>query len=214
MAPDLNFIPAALVDHVEVLTGGASAVYGSDAIAGVVNFIMRKDFEGVEIDGQYSINTTGNTNSTHGFTLASLQAAIGTPPAPADWWGGSNADATVIFGVNTDNGKGNITAYLGYKNTKPVAGKERDFSNCTLGTNFVNKLNCQGSSNLNRWISFDNLFGGRPSLIGTISKPAPAPRVRATSCPTPARSIRSSTSARRRPAAAEHPLYCGIRRTL
>ncbi|HEY3637818.1 MAG TPA: TonB-dependent receptor plug domain-containing protein, partial [Rhizomicrobium sp.] len=42
--PDLNDIPAALVDHVEVLTGGASAVYGSDALAGVVNFIMRKDF--------------------------------------------------------------------------------------------------------------------------------------------------------------------------
>ena len=52
---DLNQIPAALVDHVEVLTGGASAVYGSDALAGVVNFVMRKDFEGIEVDGQYSI---------------------------------------------------------------------------------------------------------------------------------------------------------------
>jgi outer membrane cobalamin receptor len=51
--PDLNQIPAALVERVEVLTGGASAVYGSDAIAGVVNFIMRDDFEGFRIDGQY-----------------------------------------------------------------------------------------------------------------------------------------------------------------
>src|ERR1700722_13184173 len=42
-APDLNTVPAALVDHVEVLTGGASAVYGSDAMAGVVNFVMRRD---------------------------------------------------------------------------------------------------------------------------------------------------------------------------
>src|SRR4051812_42331818 len=51
---DVNVIPASIVDHVEVLTGGASAVYGSDAIAGVVNFITRKDFEGIEIDGQWS----------------------------------------------------------------------------------------------------------------------------------------------------------------
>ncbi|MDB5442327.1 MAG: TonB-dependent receptor, partial [Phenylobacterium sp.] len=44
---DLNFIPAALIDRVDVLTGGASAVYGSDAISGVVNFILMKNFEGV-----------------------------------------------------------------------------------------------------------------------------------------------------------------------
>jgi outer membrane cobalamin receptor len=46
-AADLNQIPAAMVERVEILTGGASAAYGSDAIAGVVNFIMKKDFEGV-----------------------------------------------------------------------------------------------------------------------------------------------------------------------
>lgn len=49
-AADLNQIPGQMVERVEVLTGGASAVYGSDAVAGVVNFIMRKNFEGIEID--------------------------------------------------------------------------------------------------------------------------------------------------------------------
>ncbi|RYG03929.1 MAG: TonB-dependent receptor, partial [Caulobacteraceae bacterium] len=49
-APDLNFIPAALIERVEVVTGGASAVYGADAVAGVVNFIMQQDFEGVRLD--------------------------------------------------------------------------------------------------------------------------------------------------------------------
>ena len=49
-AADLNQIPAAMVERVEILTGGASAVYGSDAIGGVVNFIMKKDFEGVQFD--------------------------------------------------------------------------------------------------------------------------------------------------------------------
>ena len=48
-AADLNFIPAALVDRVDVLTGGASSVYGADAVAGVVNFIMDTDFQGVKL---------------------------------------------------------------------------------------------------------------------------------------------------------------------
>ena len=52
-AADLNQIPSAMVERVEILTGGASAVYGSDAVAGVVNFIMKKDFEGVQLDAQY-----------------------------------------------------------------------------------------------------------------------------------------------------------------
>ena len=59
-AADLNQIPTALVERVEVLTGGASAVYGSDAIAGVVNFIMKKDFEGVQLDGQYGLYQHNN----------------------------------------------------------------------------------------------------------------------------------------------------------
>src|SRR5262245_30615543 len=52
---DLNTIPIPMVDRVEVLTGGASAVYGADAVGGVVNFIMRRDFEGVEVGGQWGI---------------------------------------------------------------------------------------------------------------------------------------------------------------
>jgi outer membrane receptor protein involved in Fe transport len=50
---DVNTIPAALIERVEVISGGAAAVYGSDAIAGVVNFIMRKDFEGFDISSGY-----------------------------------------------------------------------------------------------------------------------------------------------------------------
>ena len=53
-AADINQIPTQMVERVDILTGGASAVYGSDAVAGVVNFIMKKDFEGVEITSQYN----------------------------------------------------------------------------------------------------------------------------------------------------------------
>src|SRR5665213_239838 len=59
-APDLDQIPVALIDHVEVLTGGASSTYGSDAIAGVVNFIMKRDFEGLQIDAQIGGDEHGN----------------------------------------------------------------------------------------------------------------------------------------------------------
>lgn len=53
---DVNFIPAGLIERTEVVTGGASAVYGSDAIAGVVNFILKRDFEGFEAGSQYEVN--------------------------------------------------------------------------------------------------------------------------------------------------------------
>jgi iron complex outermembrane receptor protein len=79
---DLNQIPAALVDHVEVLTGGASAVYGSDAVAGVVNFILRKDFEGVELDGTYSGYQHNNDNGyERGLLAAAGGASVGFAPA-------------------------------------------------------------------------------------------------------------------------------------
>lgn len=58
IAPDLNQVPGALVENVELLTGGASATYGSDAVAGVVNFIMKDDFEGVKVDYQHSFTST------------------------------------------------------------------------------------------------------------------------------------------------------------
>ena len=62
-AVDTSSIPSALVEQVEVLTGGASAVYGSDAVTGVVNFILKKDFEGLEIDANYGqINEDGQAN--------------------------------------------------------------------------------------------------------------------------------------------------------
>ena len=60
--PDINVIPASIVSRVDVLTGGASSVYGSDAVSGVVNFVMDTDLEGVRIDGQYSFYQHNNRN--------------------------------------------------------------------------------------------------------------------------------------------------------
>jgi iron complex outermembrane recepter protein len=156
---DVDDIPVALVDHVEVLTGGASAVYGSDALAGVVNFIMRKDFEGVEVDGQYSVDNAPNDNSA----MRGLVSAAGFKEAPENVWDGSTTEGTLIMGTNTANDKGNITAYLGYRDTQQVLSGARDFSSCGLISTSVQAqgyppnggFTCIGSSNYNRWFDLD-----------------------------------------------------------
>lgn len=60
MVVDLNTIPAAAVERVEVITGGASSTYGADAVGGVVNFILKKNFQGLELNGHYGITQRGN----------------------------------------------------------------------------------------------------------------------------------------------------------
>src|SRR5579862_9356634 len=164
---DLNDIPAALVDHVEVLTGGASAVYGSDALAGVVNFIMRKDFEGIEVDGTYSVYNNGNDNSRwRGLTQELIDGGgVGFAQSKEGIWNGSSDDATLLVGTNTANDKGNVTGYLSYRNTQPILEATRDYSECTLVSTGTN-LTCAGSSNFNRFISIDNLAFGN-GLGGT-----------------------------------------------
>ncbi len=61
---DLNTVPTRLVDNIETITGGASAVYGSDAVAGVVNFKLRRDYEGFEVDAQYGQTSQGDAGQT------------------------------------------------------------------------------------------------------------------------------------------------------
>ena len=62
IAVNLDLVPTNLVERIDVLTGGASAVYGSDAVSGVVNFILKDDFEGVEVDLQYGFAQSSNNN--------------------------------------------------------------------------------------------------------------------------------------------------------
>ncbi len=125
---DINQIPGALIKRVEVLTGGASATYGSDAVAGVVNFIMLDDFEGLQIDGQYSVYQHNNDNTRY-------QKVVGESgyPFPDDSkTDGDTNDFSLIVGGNFDNGRGNITAYAGYREIDPVRQSERDYSACAM----------------------------------------------------------------------------------
>ena len=149
---DLNQIPTALVERVEILTGGASAVYGSDAIAGVVNFIMKKDFEGVQIDGQYSLYQHNNDFSGPGAVQLrdTIQQRHTTNPAqfnlPDDnVTDGNGVQGTLTVGVNTEDGRGNLTAYVSYQDSQAVLERDRDYSACALAANPTTSFACGGS---------------------------------------------------------------------
>src|ERR1700675_3207677 len=64
-SPDINQIPTAMIQRVDVLTGGASAVYGADAVAGVVNFVMDNHFQGVRLDADYGYGSFRNDNQQY-----------------------------------------------------------------------------------------------------------------------------------------------------
>ncbi|WP_245572089.1 TonB-dependent receptor plug domain-containing protein [Brevundimonas aveniformis] len=150
-ASDLNQIPGQLVERVEVLTGGASAVYGSDALAGVVNFIMRRNFQGVQLDMQYGFYQHNNDYDGPG-NLRNVIATRGTTnPSqfrlPADnVMDGYSRDVTLVIGTGSDDGRANITGYLSYRNNDYIIGGERDYSSCSLGGEAGGNFTCGGSS--------------------------------------------------------------------
>ncbi|MBO9670347.1 MAG: TonB-dependent receptor [Sphingobium sp.] len=87
LSPDINTIPAGLIERIDVVTGGASAVYGSDAIAGVVNFILKDDFEGLQARAQTGISSHADASNTY----------VG-----------------LLGGTNFADGRGNITVDVAY----------------------------------------------------------------------------------------------------
>jgi len=150
--PDVDQIPVALVERVEVVTGGASAVYGSDAIAGVINFITRRNFEGLQLDAQLGSNWHDNSN---GFMRSRLADAGLTGPHGSTW-DGSTVNASLTAGANLLDGRGNVTGYFTYQKLDPVRSTDRDFGSCQLAyTDALDDVVCQGSSN-------SNYFGPRP----------------------------------------------------
>ena len=102
---DLNTVPGTLIKQVDVVTGGASAVYGSDALAGVVNFQLKDDYEGFEVTGLYDVTSEGDAERY-------------------------NIDFTL--GGNFDDGRGNAVLYASYSKRNPLFQGERDFTQVTL----------------------------------------------------------------------------------
>ncbi len=118
---DLNTIPAALIERVDVVTGGASAVYGSDAIAGVVNFVMKDDFSGVELNTSYELSSRGDGGR----------------------W---NIDGTI--GGNFDDGRGNVVLHAGYYKRKSIFAGDRDATTLSFSDDGNGNLFPGGSSSI------------------------------------------------------------------
>jgi outer membrane receptor protein involved in Fe transport len=117
---DLNIIPLALVDRVDVLTGGASSTYGADAVAGVINFITRNDFSGMELQVSDGITQRGDGNYLRG---------------------------DLTLGANFDDGRGNAVISLGYQESDPVfQGHDRPWSDLALASSSPGNLRAAGSS--------------------------------------------------------------------
>lgn len=144
-APDLDQIPSALIERIEVVTGGASAVYGSDAIAGVVNFITKKNFEGIELDVQLG----GNWHDNDSEYMRNALAEGGETGPRGTTWDGRTISATLTAGANLLDGRGNVTGFVGYQSMDPVKSTQRDFGSCQLSYFDLETAGCVGSSNSN-----------------------------------------------------------------
>lgn len=139
---DLNTVPTGLVDRVELVTGGSSAVYGSDAVSGVVNFVLKDDFEGLEVTGQYDVTAHGDA---------------------------AKANVDVILGGNFADDRGNATIYFNYFDRNPTLADARNRSFCFLEDIVVNgtpTLQCGGSAGIP-----NGRFAGLPVGAALTARP-------------------------------------------
>lgn len=122
LAVDIDTIPRLLIENIEIITGGASSVYGADAVSGVLNFVLRKDFEGVEIDANYGmINQGGQANYR-------VSALVGTNLLDdrLNLW---------AFAEYDHNDEVRILDIDWYRANPGLAGNDADPSNPALGAN-------------------------------------------------------------------------------
>ncbi|MFD3316312.1 TonB-dependent receptor plug domain-containing protein [Alteromonas macleodii] len=151
-AANVDLVPTQMLERVDILTGGASAVYGSDAVGGVANFILRDDFEGVEFGGQFSTNYADNDNGLYEGVLNAAQQ-----PVPGSTMDGDETLIYAMFGASSADGKGNVTVYASYEDRQEIVQSDRIFSACTLGqsngASSFEGFGCVGSANF-------RLFGG------------------------------------------------------
>lgn len=129
---DINSIPTALIKEVQVLTGGASAVYGSDAVAGVVNFILKDDFEGVQMSAGYETTQEGD---------------------------GTIYNMNMTLGGNFAEGRGNAVFNMSYTDREELFQGDRDFAQTALFDDGNGGLEPGGSSGIPGTSIFAGGFG-------------------------------------------------------
>ncbi|KTT70498.1 hypothetical protein NS319_07770 [Sphingomonas sanguinis] len=128
MDNDVNIIPGALIDRIDIMTGGASAVYGSDAIAGVVNFVLKRKFDGIAFDGEVSGFNHNNNNPL----MARIADEAGYPHPRGSYLGGGNYFASLAGGKNLLDDRLNVSAFVTYKKADPIQFRNLDTTVCPL----------------------------------------------------------------------------------
>jgi len=141
---DLNMIPTALIERVDVLTGGASAVYGSDAVAGVVNFIMKDDFTGIQLNANYNLYAHQNKPGL----ISQVASQYGfAQPARGLATDGGRADLSLTAGTKLFNDRFHISGYVNYRKANLVPYDARETSGCQLVENVKDgPLTCSTST--------------------------------------------------------------------
>ncbi len=144
-SPDINTIPNDLIERVDIVTGGNSAVYGSDAIAGVVNFVLRRDYDGIQVRGQTGVSTPGG-------------------------WGG-NQYVSAMVGKNFADDRGNITLHGEYAHQDRILSSDIPFLRTVEGLGVVDTDpagTANGSDGNPDRVYFRNITNRNGSRFGTV----------------------------------------------
>ena len=147
MAVDINTLPSAAIERVEIISGGASSTYGADAVGGVVNFILKKNFEGIEFSGQYGITQEGD---------------------------GAEYSLSALMGTNFADGRGNISVAMSMADRKPSYRRDRSWyrelwANPNVGGNYFFPTYSgltQSGTNANYQALLNSMF---PNRTGNVS---------------------------------------------
>lgn len=151
MVVDINGIPSSMIKRVEIISGGASATYGADAIGGVSNFILRRDFQGLEVDGQYGVTAAGD---------------------------GQEMRASAIAGTKFADNRGNIVLSTEYYRRDGAYEKNRDFytdmwKDPTVPGNFLGLVMGENGYNTGTTpynvATLNAILAGRPAGTGTVA---------------------------------------------
>ena len=141
---DVNILPRALVDNIEVITGGASAVYGSDAVAGVVNFKLKQNYEGMMVDAQYGVTDRGD---------------------------GESLDVSAVLGGRFDEDRGSAVLALSYSERQPVGAADRDFpAGSGYSSTVPQGVNAAIGTNLPTQAAVDGVFARYGVAAGTVNR--------------------------------------------
>jgi len=139
---DINTIPTGLIDRVEIISGGASAVYGSDAVAGAVNFILKKNFDGVEFGGQFGLSEQSDAETQ---------------------------SYDVTMGSNLAEGRGNVVVFASFDERDPLGKGEREFSKQAVSlTSFFPMGGYFPGANVPTQAAVDGVFQGYGVAPGSV----------------------------------------------